>query len=85
MSDVVNLITFERSLSDISTWYPIFPALKIIVSHSSAEISITVLKSFFIPIGEQPPLFIYILNHFIIDSNFPDTTFIKSVGFILIW
>ena len=48
-------ITFLRSSDATSTWYPIFPALKIIVFQSAAVSSIVVVKNFFIPIGEHPP------------------------------
>ena len=50
-----NCITFFNSGKVNSTWYPIFPPLKIICSNPSALLSITVWKNFFIPIGEQPP------------------------------
>ena len=48
-------MTCSSSCMDSSIWQPIFPALKKTVPQSAAERSITVVNSFFIPMGEQPP------------------------------
>lgn len=60
MSQNVILIRSHKSSKFISIWYHTFHQLKITELWFLAELSIKVLKNFFMPIGEHPQwIFLY--------------------------